>query len=132
MASNSSNKNRRRRESRRATNKSFRQAEKNSIQGPIQGAKGSYTDRRKQTQLPLADDLPSTGNKKKPRKRKAKQKCPANRTHEWYKEEVTSHQTWPLPWADTVWHISTTKRVWTCIHCFTSKSKVIATRDRYD
>lgn len=55
------------------------------------------------------------GKDKKVKPKPKKERCPVNRTHEWYKEEVTEmyeYTWWDLPAQERVYD----KR--TCIHCW--------------
>lgn len=128
--SNSAYKNRSRRQNKRYETKKFRQAEKTIIQGGRSG--DPYIGHVKTNDLPVMDG-PVTGKTTKKKVRKPKEKCPVNRTHEWYVEDIFSTEVsfYPL-FADFVTKkVERTylKRKATCIHCW--KEKWIRRRSRH-
>lgn len=81
-------------------------------------------------QPPLPDNA-RTGGPKPKKKRKPKERCPANGAHEWYHEEVQESETigghysiwWPDRWVKTItnkWTIQTR----TCIHCWKVQKRI--------
>lgn len=70
--------------------------------------------------LPI-EDGPCTGKVKRKKPRKPKEKCPVNRTHEWYKEWVTVEEAY---WSYALKGYKLLRReVYkaTCIHCWKEK-----------
>ena len=114
-----------RREVKRMDNKSYRKAEeraltKGSEDHPPQDRWGFRPE-----PLPLGD-VPCNGKRHgKKKQRKAKDKCPVNRVHEWYKEDVTVLEwVYPYDWQNRrPYQVENKYHIETCIHCWKEKKQ---------
>jgi len=137
---------------RRLDHKRRRQGERQAIRGDHPRVAKSDRWNHRADQAPVFD-TPSNGKKRGKKKRKAKERCAVNGTHEWYREEIVEHGEWhrgkPGYWncPDCGWgtysyyycdehrvvipYISRTK-VATCIHCWdVKKSRAKTDPPRY-
>jgi hypothetical protein len=112
--------------------KSYRQAEARALRNGIE----SDTPRSdswgyRPEPLPLGD-VPSNGKVRSKRERKPKEKCPVNRVHEWYREEV-EQETWHYPfWGERKPYTTLDRyKVKTCIHCWKEVKTKIWVRGSY-
>lgn len=107
-----------RRENHRADSKAFRMAEKEALDRPPSVPPSDCWGRG--AELPVPDDAPSTGRSRGKKITKKKEKCPAGKAHEWYKEEVTvSEWAYPYSWENRrPYLVEHTRIVWTCINCW--------------
>jgi hypothetical protein len=70
------------------------------------------------------EDGPCNGKPRKKKPRPKKERCPVNRTHEWYKEVVVT----TVPYYHyflSYRSYTKTERVRTCIHCWTEHRKTL-------
>lgn len=129
-----------RREGKRLDTKAYRQAEQRGLDRGVADTPPQESWHYRAAPLPLGD-VPCNGKRHGKKKvRKAKDKCPVNGTHEWYKEWVEAsdffvHYTRCIKCAENGWgyvfgcamhnekHWYTVRKYnATCIHCWKTKT----------